>query len=113
MPAWEDLSAFLDTDDFAVTATFIHIQTGQFFYGVPGIFDDPTANAEAGGFDLAGTSPTFLCAADRVAALKKYDVAIIGGVNYRLDHDPHPDGTGMARLNLSVDYPGSTTETGS
>ena len=104
MPAWEDLSAFLDTDDFAVMATFTRTG-GQVIPSVPGIYDGPTENAKAGGFDLAGTSPTFLCEYARVSTLKKNDAAVIAGIGaFLLDHDPHPDGTGMATLHLSVDY---------
>lgn len=102
-PAWEDLSAFLDTGDFAVLATFTRAG-GQVIPDVPGIFDEAVMNAEAGEYDVAAGMPRFTCAHAPVAGLKKNDAAVIGGVAYLLDHDPHADGTGMAVLALSRDF---------
>ena len=45
-PAWDDLSAFVDTDDFAILATFVRAG-GQVISGVPGIFDAPAVLAMA------------------------------------------------------------------
>lgn len=102
-PAWEDLSAFLDPAEFGCLATFTRAG-GQVIPDVPGIFDDPTMNAESGEYDLASSEPRFTCEHVRVASLKKNDAVTIGGVAYLLDHDPHPDGTGMAVLKLSRDF---------
>ena len=102
-PAWEDLSAFLSVDDFATLASFT-TKSGQTIPGVPGIFDDPTMNVESGEYDMASSQPRFTCAYAPVAALKKNDECVIDGVTYLLDHDPHPDGTGMAVLMMSRDF---------
>ncbi len=113
-PAWEDLTAFLSTDDFAILATFTRAN-GQVIPDVPGIFDEAVMNVEAGEYDMAAGSPRFTCAHAPVAALKKNDAAtvyqvdargakVLPGVAYLLDHDPHPDGTGMALLQLSQDF---------
>lgn len=101
--AWEDLSAFLDPEEFADLATFTRAG-GQVIPDVPGIFDDPVLNAETGEYDAAVSAPRFTCEHSRVATLKKNDAAVIGGVAYLLDHDPHPDGTGMAVLTMSRDF---------
>lgn len=102
-PAWENLADFLSTDDFATLATFTRAG-GQVIEGVPGIFDDPVMNVEAGEYDAAVSMPRFTCAHARVAMLKKNDAALIDGVAYLLDHDPHADGTGMAVLLMSRDF---------
>lgn len=102
-PAWENLDDFLSTDDFAVLATFTRAG-GQVIPNVRGIFDDPTMNAETGEYDVAASQPRFTCAYTPVAALKKNDACMIDGIAYLLDHDPHPDGTGMAVIELSRDY---------
>lgn len=102
-PAWEDLSVFTDPDDFGVLVTFTRAG-GQVIPSVPGIFDDPAMNAETGEYDIALSQPRFTCAYAPVATLKKNDAAVIDGVAYLLDHDPHPDGTGMAILTLSRDF---------
>jgi hypothetical protein len=102
-PAWENLADFLSTDDFAVLATFTRAG-GQVIADVPGIFDDPVMNVEAGEYDVAASMPRFTCAHARVAMLKKNDATTIDGVAYLLDHDPYPDGTGMAVLQLSRDF---------
>lgn len=102
-PAWEDLSVFTDPDDFGSLATFTRA-SGQVIPDVPGIFDEAVMNVEAGEYDMAAGMPRFTCAYAPVALLKKNDAALIGGIAYLLDHDPHPDGTGMAVLNLSRDF---------
>jgi len=105
MPAlsWENPADFLSTDEFAVTATFKR-GGSVIAQDVPGIFDDPTMNVEAGEYDMNSSAPRFLCELARVRTLKKNDECVIGGTVYLLDHDPHADGTGWATLTMSVDF---------
>jgi len=106
-PAWERLDDFLSEDDFAVRAVFIP-EGGK---GVPRnpvtvIFDEPYYNAEMGEYDMATGEPRVTCKASDVAGLKKHDACMIDGVRFVLDHDPYPDGTGMATVKLSRDFDG-------
>jgi hypothetical protein len=101
--AWENPADFLSTDEFATTATFS--RGGKVIAtDVPGIFDDPTLNVEAGEYDMNSSAPRFTCEHSRVAGLKKNDEAVIDGNAYLLDHDPHADGTGFATLTMSRDF---------
>lgn len=97
-PAWEDLDEFLALDEFATTATFTTM--GNQVRQVVGIFDEAYFNADIGEYDIATAEPRFTCKQAQVAGLKKHDGCSIGGVQYTLDHDPHPDGTGMAVVML-------------
>lgn len=101
--AWENLDDFLSPDEFADLATFTR-HDDVIAKDVPGIFDDPQMNVEAGEYDMNVSDPRFTCAFARVAMLKKNDAAVIGGVAYLLDHDPKSDGTGLAVLKLSRDF---------
>lgn len=101
--AWEDPADFLSTDEFATTAAFS--RGGKLIAkDVPGIFDDPTLNVELGEYDMNASAPRFLCEHAKVAMLKKNDEAVIDGVTYLLDHDPHADGTGFATVLMSRDF---------
>lgn len=101
--AFENPDDFLSTDEFATTATFS--RGGKVIAAdVPGIFDDPTMNAELGEYDMNASAPRFLCVHAKVAMLKKNDEAVIGGTAYLLDHDPHADGTGWATVMMSRDF---------
>jgi len=102
-PAWENLDDFLSTDDFATTATFTR-ENGQVIPGVRVIFDEPGFNAQTGEYDIAALQPRVTCKWGDVSTLKKNDAAVIDGIAYLLDHNPHPDGTGMAVIKLSRDY---------
>lgn len=101
-PAWDDLSVFVDTDDFAILATFVRVG-GQVIPDVAGNFDSPAMLASAGEFTMTTSDARFTCPHAKVATLKKNDTATIDGLAYYLDHDPQPDGTGMAILHLSLD----------
>jgi len=114
-PAWENLDDFLSTDDFAFFATFVpNAGTGEPRSPVPGIFDEPACNAEAGEFDAAVSEPKFTCKASDVVGIRKNDRCIVsrrlpnGSLEeigrYLLDHDPHPDGAGLASVMLSRDF---------
>ena len=97
MPAWEDLDAFLDPDDFAVGVVF----NGRYFHG---IFDEPSYNAETGEYDINSSAPRLTCKASDTAGMKKFDFVTVDRVKYQLNADPHRDGTGMAVLDLVPDF---------
>lgn len=103
-PSWEDLDAFLSTDDFAVEAIFIPSETGVPRAPVRVIFDEPYLNAETGEYDMASGEPRATCKESDIAGIRKNDACDIGGVRFLLDHDPYPDGTGMACVKLSRDF---------
>lgn len=88
-------------DDFADAVT-IRVD-GREPFEVLGIFDEKYLNAAAGEFDMATARPRLTCVAADLAGLKKYTRATIAGKPYSFDHDPHPDGIGMAVVFLSLD----------
>lgn len=103
-PAWDDLDAFLSTDDFAVTAA---PENGPSFSL---IIEEQYFSAELGTYDMNTASPWGTAKASDVASLKKRDritlTQAVGGQPvpcgvFWLTHDPEPDGTGMAVLRLS------------
>lgn len=89
MPAWEDLSGFFSTDDFAVAA----VVNGS---PVKGIFDN--AYLEQLG-PTPGTQPQFVCAADSVPGVAFGATAVIESVTYKVIA-AEPDGTGLMLLRL-------------
>ena len=98
--SWEDLDQFFDPSEFGDTL----VMTSGAGIGrhIDGIFDEVAVTAEAGEFRMAtAADPEFICKASDVAGLKKHDIGTIGGVEYELDRDPLPDGTGLAILHLS------------
>ena len=97
-PAWEDLEDFLSVDDFATVARFTTVSGER---AVTGIFDEPYFNAETGEYDLATGEPRFTCKESDVIGVRRNDACIVNGVPYSVDHDPYPDGTGMAVVKLS------------
>ena len=101
-PAWERLDDFLRVEDFAVLAVF-QPAGGVARAPVAVIFDEPFLNAELGEYDLNTGVPRATCKEADVAGLKKHDGCLIGGMRFLLDHDPQPDGTGMAVVLLSRD----------
>lgn len=88
-------------DDFADKVT-ITVE-GRAPFDVLGIFDEKYLNAKAGEFDMAAARPRLSCVAADIAGLKKYTRAVIGGKPYYFDHDPHPDGNGLAVVFLALD----------
>lgn len=105
-PAWDDIDEFLDPDDFAVVATF-RAQRGE---GTPFtanvVFDEPFVDAQLGEYLMDAPRPRCTCKASDVATLKKHDTAVIHGIALALAHDPLPDGTGMAIVELYRDTDG-------
>lgn len=112
-PSWENLDDFLSVDDFADLATFVP-SVGAQREPVPVIFDEPYMNVETGEYDMSTGEPRITCKESDVAGIKKNDECIIKRKRpdgtlvtigtYLLDHDPYPDGTGMACVKLSKDF---------
>lgn len=98
-PEWEDLSEFLDEDDFADRAIFTPIAEGDAFE-VVGIFDDPYYNPELGEYDFDIREPRFTCAEADVANVQRSMICTIGTQTYQVEK-VKPDGTGMAIVKLA------------
>lgn len=93
--AWvEDLSPFLDTDTFAVTATI----AGQ---PVVGIFDNASVLSE--GYDgvMETVRPVFVCQSADVDSVLYGAAATINSVQYKV-RGTRPDGTGMTLIILEA-----------
>lgn len=99
-PAWDDLDAFLDGDEFAVKAT-IRLQEGGTRV-VLGIFDDPYLNAQLGEYELDTARPRFTCKEADVIGVQRGDLVDIDGRTYDVLTGAQPDGTGMALLDLAA-----------
>lgn len=84
----EDFHEFLDTDDFAVTATVNGLS-------VRGIFDAEYQDV----FNVESSSPAFSCVADDVSTVSNGDLITINSVVYTIV-EQQPDGTGMTVLRL-------------
>lgn len=98
-PAWEDLDAFLNVDEFAITAT-VSLQDGT-TRAVRGIFDDPYLNAELGEYELDTNRPRLNCKESDVLGVARGDVVEIDGQAYDVLSAPHSDGAGMAMLEMA------------
>lgn len=98
-PAWDDLGAFLQLDEFATEATVT--PQGGVSRSVTGIFDEAFLNAEIGEYELDGTRPRFTAREADLAGLGRGDVAMIDGASFVVLTGPQTDGTGMAVLELA------------
>jgi len=104
-PAWDDLDAFMDTDDFAVAAV-IQFQAGG-TRDVTGILEDPYLGARMNvDFVEDTTKPTFQLPLARCTGIKRGDILVatvpkVGTVTYDIMTRPQPLGDGMAQLELS------------
>ncbi|AFO91535.1 head-tail joining protein [Phaeobacter inhibens] len=98
-PAWDDLDAFLQVDDFAIEATVT--PRGGVPRQIKGVFDEPYFNAQLGEYEVDATQPRLTCKAADVVDLRERDQVTINGQNYYLLSNPQEDGTGMAVLALA------------
>ncbi|UWR86992.1 head-tail joining protein [Phaeobacter inhibens] len=98
-PAWDDLDAFLQVDDFAIEATVT--PRGGVPRQIKGVFDEPYFNAQLGEYEVDATQPRLTCKAADVVELRERDQVTINGQNYYLLSNPQEDGTGMAVLALA------------
>lgn len=99
-PAWDDLDAFVSTDDFAIAAT-VRLQDGGTRI-VRGIFDDPYLNAQLGEYELDTSRPRLTCKEADVIGVLRGDRVDIGGKTYDVLTSAQADGTGMAVLELAI-----------
>lgn len=108
-PAWEDLDAFLQPDDFATMAQ--HRAGGN---GAPrpivGIFEDPVEPARIGGgggtrrrgeFELDTAVPMFRCKAVDAATVQRLDTLSVDGKVWDV-LSVATDGAGMAAIALGA-----------
>jgi hypothetical protein len=88
----EDLTAFFQADEFAVTAQLDGLE-------VVGIFDNAYDTTGIGVADIAGTNPLFTLPTSAVPARPVGKVLVVAGTSWRIvDHQP--DGTGVSQLRL-------------
>lgn len=98
MPAWDDLDAFLELDDFAVEAV-IQPASGP-SRTVTGLFDDPVASAHLGDYERDQVRPTFMGKLSDFVGIHARDTLTLAGVTYDVLKEPKGDGNGMATLEL-------------
>lgn len=98
MPAWDDLTAFIDGDDFAVEAFIAQAGVTR---RVLGIFDNPYLAAEANGYKMDSEEVTLTAIETTLAGIKRGATCSVEGTTYAVLDAPKPDGTGMAVLRLS------------
>lgn len=104
-PAWEDLDDFLREDDFAFPAVINLQGGGQVSLSV--IFDDPSVETRLGGdaYMKDDVRPTALCKEALVGAVRRGDTITVtfpdGARTLDILAGAHPDGTGMATLELA------------
>lgn len=92
MAMTEDLSAFFNTDEFAIAATLNGV-------AVRGIFDSAFDLASVGVYGMAGSAPVFTLASSDVPANPVGLSLLASAITYTVAaHEP--DGTGISRLIL-------------
>lgn len=96
---FDDLDAFLSTEEFAVSAT-IRLQDGGTRV-ITGIFDDPYLNAELGEYEADTSRPRLTCKEVDVVGVGRGDFVEINGETFDVMTSAQPDGTGMALLELA------------
>ncbi len=99
-PAWDNLDAFLQSDDFA-EKVIVTLQGGV-SREISAIFDEPYFNTQIGEYEADASMPRLTCKASDVADMEAKDSVQIGGRTYYLLTGPQPDGTGMAVLSLAA-----------
>lgn len=98
MPDWEDFSDFFDPDDFAQKAEIVKGDevAGEVF----GIFETPAEQSELGDFEHREAKFRFVCAADHVKHVARYDALRINGRDYDVLEPPEIEGSGLAYIYL-------------
>jgi hypothetical protein len=86
-------SVFMNTDEFADSATYTH---GATVATIKGIFDDTFQVVEG----VESSGPSFLCATADVSAAAHGDTIVVSGATYYI-RGIQPDGTGTTLLILS------------
>lgn len=98
-PAWDDLEAFVNPDDFAV-AVLVTRQDGTVLT-FSGIFDEPYLNAQIGEYEADTARPRVTCRASEVQGVRRGDTVRVDGRNFDVLSTPQFDGTGMAVLDMA------------
>ncbi len=79
----EDLTEFIDTDDFAIAANYNSGTT------VNGHFD----NAYVDALGVSGANPVFLCAASAIPAAGVGNTLVVNSITYKIrNREPQDDG---------------------
>lgn len=97
-PVWDDLTVFVDTDDFAVVAVIV--QSGA-TRRVSCIFDDPYLDAQVGEYALDSSEPRITAKESDLIGIRRGAACTVAGKSWAVLDAPKPDGTGMAVLKLS------------
>jgi len=93
----EDLDSFLNTDDFAIAATYT--PAGGTAKTVHGIFDNGFEGMGDGTVEVEATIPTFLVKAADVPSAAQGDALKVVSTDF-LVKSVQPDGTGLTLLIL-------------
>lgn len=99
MPFVEDLTEFLQEDEFA-SAAELRLQAGT-VRQVLGIFDEAFLDADLGEYRHETSAPRLAGRAADFAGAKRGDVLVIGGREFDVVSAPQIDGTGWATLRLA------------
>lgn len=108
VPVWDDLSQFVDTDDYAVVAE-ITLKDGT-TRAINVIFDNPAAVPAAGEYKQDDMNIRMTGIETEMVGIKRGDAVVIkhkaaeGTLqtvgSYGILTNPQPDGTGMASVSL-------------
>ncbi len=101
MPAlpWEDLTEFLDTAEFAVTASLW--RNGTQVRSFPVLFDEGSVDGALGDYRHDTTEPRIASAEVNLAGASRGDEVRIGSRRFDVLASPEVQGDGWARLRLS------------
>jgi len=98
-PHWDDITDFIDFDDFAINCT-LRMQTGMVRKFL-GIFDDPYLNSQLGSYESDTNRPTIHCLERDVLGVARGDRVDVDKKSFDVLSAPHVDGTGFAVLELA------------
>jgi hypothetical protein len=102
MPAWEDPADFLQTDEFATSATILSQRSGM-TRPLVGILDEPGATPRLGDYEQDNTAPRFYCPASAAAGIERGDeLTASTGAVYDVMRSPEPDGSGWVFIILAA-----------
>lgn len=111
-PSWENLDAFLVTDDlggFATWAICTRRDGSEVSAPFRGIFEDPTVDSQTGFFAIDIADARFLCKTTDAAFAQRFDTllvgplvngVIVGGTTWEVKELPQDDGTGMSYIKV-------------
>lgn len=112
-PAWDDVGAFIDPDDFGVPAV-VSFQAGG-TRAIVVLFDDPaaglqftrrapaSAGVQMGGYEGDAEKPRMVGTVAALAGIRKRDSVLIDGKTFGCLTGPQPDGNGCATVSLVLE----------